>query len=259
MSNVFVIHGVDHKVGTTMITQSIAEIISRALPDKKVLLLFLNGRRSTEFIGEKTGSMENLKLRIDNMMIDGSEINSFCLIKGNLFILAGISKMEEERLYFPENAIYLLKEISKQFDLIIVDSGNDLDNGLAIGALKYTENRILILTQQETALRRYEELATTYVTLGFAFQRFIINKYYLDDPYDNKYIMSRIGVEKEAISFISQHNNYRQAEVSYKSLLEFKDENYSKDIINVSNHMLEKIGLDKIQNTRRNRKWINFI
>lgn len=259
MNNVFVIHGVDHKVGTTMLSQSIAETISSSYSSKKILLLFLNGRKSTDYIKEEAGSIENIKLRIDNMMIDGTEIESFCLKKRNLFIMAGISKIEDERFYFPENAEYLLSKIEKDFDIIIIDSGNNLDNGLAIGALKYTENRILVITQLETALKRFDEMLPIYTKLNLSFKRYLINKYYENDPYDQDYISKRIQVEDKLIFYINQNNNYRQAEASCRSLLEFKDENYTKDIFKISNWILECMGLERIQNIKRNKKWINFI
>jgi cellulose biosynthesis protein BcsQ len=259
MGKIFVIHGVDHKVGTTMLAQSIAQAVSNSFPSKRILLLFLNGRKSTEYIKEETGSIENIKIRLDNMMIDGSEVESFSLRRGNLFILAGIGKMEDERYYLPENAEYLLTEIRNNFDLIIVDSGNNLDNGLAIGSLRHSENRILVITQQESALKRYEELIPTYSMLGFEFKRFLINKFFTDDPYDQEYITKRLKIDKSKAQFIKQNNNYRLAEASNKSLLEFKDDIYSKDILDISNWMLQVAGLDKINKLKRNKKWISFI
>ena len=258
MSNVFVIHGVDHKVGTTMLTQSIAELISNAFPDLKILLLFLNGRKSTDYIKEEAGSIENIKLRIDNKMINGSEIKSHCLQKGNLFVLAGVGKIEDERYYHPENSNYLLKEITNDFDAIIVDSGNNLDSGLAIGALQFTDNRILVMTQQETSIKRYEDLSKTYELLGFSFKKFIINKYFTNDPYDVDYITKRTGAHKDDIEVIGQNNYYREAEASAKSLLEFKDENYKADIHKISNYILEEIGLDQIMSRKRQKRWKSF-
>jgi cellulose biosynthesis protein BcsQ len=259
MEKIFVIHGVDHKVGTTMLSQSIAQTISNSYPSKRILLLFLNGRKSTEYIKEETGSIENIKIRLDNLMIDGSEIESFSLRRGNLFILAGIGKMEEERLYMPENVDYLLSEIKNNFDLIIIDSGSNLDNGLAIGALRYSENRILVITQQETALKRYEELMPTYSLLGFEFKKLLINKYFIEDPYDREYITKRLKKDKNSVHFVKQNNNYRLAEATNKSLLEFKDDIYLKDILEISNWILQVAGLDKINKLKRINKWINFI
>jgi len=219
----------------------------------------LNGRKSTEYIKEEAGSIENIKIRLDNFMIDGSEIESFSLRRGNLFILAGIGKIEEERFYMPENADYLLSEIKSNFDLIIIDSGSNLDNGLAIGALRYSENRILVITQQETALKRYEELMPIYSLLGFEFKKLLINKYFTEDPYDQEYITKRLKININSVHIVKQNNNYRLAEATNKSLLEFKDDIYSNDILEISNWILQVAGLDKINKLKRTKKWISFI
>ncbi|MEL7655374.1 MAG: hypothetical protein AAGU75_05640, partial [Bacillota bacterium] len=71
--NLFSFHGVDHKVGTTMTAQSIAQVIASNNPDLKILLIAMNGRESTEYFKETPIGIDAVKFHIDNKIIRGNE------------------------------------------------------------------------------------------------------------------------------------------------------------------------------------------
>ncbi len=119
MNNIVVFHGVDHKVGTTMIAQSVAEMIAREKQIYKVLLLFLNGRKSTDYIREEFNSIGQIKMQIDNRIISGKEIAKICRCHNKLYMLAGVGKPEEERCYYPDTAEFILNSLKNEFDLIM--------------------------------------------------------------------------------------------------------------------------------------------
>lgn len=256
--NLFAFFGADYKVGTTMIAQSVAETISTNHPNLKILLIAMNGRESTEYIREETMSIDRIKIHIDNKMISGEDFLKTCTHKGNLYLMAGISNETEERYYHPDMAKYLLEEIAPEFDLIIADCGNKLDNGLAIGTLSIAEDRFLVATQQETVVRRHEKNRKLLEDLGIEISALIINKYYDQDPYEISYIASRLEMEAEQFLKIDSAGYARQAETDYKTLLNYKNGAYLLDIITVANRILIKTGLTEIQRQRKSR-WKSFI
>lgn len=241
-----------------MIAQSVAEIISDSLPNLKILLIAMNGRESTEYIRETPVSIDTMKFHIDNKMITGEDFLRTCTHKGNLYIMAGISNEMEERYYHPEMAKYLLEEVAPEFDLVFADCGNELDNGLAVGTLSVSEEVFLVVSQQESVIRRYEKNRKILGDLGIGISILIINNYYEQDPFGLPYISSRLDIEKEKLLKIETADYSRQAEIDYKTLLEFKNEGYRKDILALANNILNKSGIKEIQRQRKSR-WKSFI
>jgi len=256
--NLFSFHGVDHKVGTTMIAQSVAQIISSYYPNLKVLLISMNGRDSTEYLREIPIGIDAVKFHIDNKMISGNEFLRTCTHKGNFYMMSGVSNELEQRYYYPEMAKYLLEEIAPEFDIIIADCGNELDNGLAVGTLTVSEEIYMIITQQESMIRRYEKNKCYLDDLGFGITAFIVNKYYEQDPYGLSYLSSRMQIEKERLWKMDSAGYSRQAEIDNKTLLEYKNEIYLDDILTIANYILNKKGLNEIKQKRKSR-WKSFI
>lgn len=258
LHNLFSFHGADHKVGTTMISQSVAEIISSNHPNLQILLIAMNGRESTEYIRESPVGIDSMKFHIDNKMITGEDFLKTCTHKGNFYIMGGISNETEGRYYHPEMAKYLLEEVAPEFDLVIADCGNELDNGLVVGTLSASEEVFLVASQQESVIRRYEKNRKIFDDLGIGIYEFIINKYYEQDPFGLPYIASRLEIEKEKFLKVETAGYSRQAEIDYKTLLEYKNEEYLQDIIAVANDILNKNGFLEIQRQRKSR-WKSFI
>ncbi|HWQ78920.1 MAG TPA: hypothetical protein VN381_08885 [Anaerovoracaceae bacterium] len=256
--NLFTFHGADHKVGTTMVAQSVAEIISESNPGLKILLIAMNGRESAEFFREAPAGVDTLKFHIDNRMISGEDFLKSCTHRGNFYIMAGISNEAETRYYHPDAAKYLLEEIAPEFDLVIADSGNELDNGLAAGTLTVSGEVLFVTTQQESAVRRYERNRKLFDDLGVDISLFIINKYYQQDPYDVSYLAGRMEAGKGKFLKIDSAGYSRQAETDYRTLLEYKNEVYRQDVTAAANYILNQAGLPEIQRQRKSR-WKSFI
>lgn len=256
--NLYCFHGSDHKVGTTMISQSVAETIASNVPGMKLLLISMNGKESAEYVKEPPISIDEMKYHIDNKMISGSDFIKTCTHKGNFYMMGGVSNELEARYYYPDMAKYLLEEVSPEFDLVIADCGNELDNGLAIGALSVAEEIMMVATQQETAIRRFEKNRRVMDNLGVHISACIINKYLEQDPFGLNYLSDRIQIRKERVWKLESSAYSRQAEIDCKTLLEYKNDAFKKDVIAVSNYILNKIGFAEINRQRKNR-WKSFI
>lgn len=241
-----------------MTAQSAAEIISFYHPNLKILLTAMNGRESSEYVRELPVSIDSMKFHIDNKMVSTDDFLKTCTHKGSFYIMAGISNETEARYYHPGMAGYFLEEVAPEFDLIIADAGNELDNGLAVGALSLSEEVFLVITQQESALRRYEKNRRLLDDLGVGIGAFVINKYCEQDPYGLPYLSDRLETGKEKIFKVDSAGWSRQAEIDNKTLLEYKNETYTLDIIALANYILNKIGIAEIQRQRKSR-WKSFI
>ncbi|MDD2484557.1 MAG: hypothetical protein PHQ50_06010 [Eubacteriales bacterium] len=258
MSCMVAFHGVDSKIGTTMLCQSVAEWIAKEKKDHRVLLVSLNGREGSEYTDKAGASMESLKIFLDNRLLSRKELLESSKKSANFHLIAGVSDSRQARHFAPEAAVYFLDSVEDDFDVILVDTGNELDNGLAIGALERIKNRVLVISQQETMLRRYEIQKPLYKKLGFSFERTLVNKYQKEDPYDLSYISKRLSVSENELFQISESGEARQAEVVHKTLLSFKDSKYKEEIEQTAKAIIGNHAMTKKVEVKR-KKWISFI
>jgi len=258
MEKLFSFHGIDHKVGTTMIAQSVAELIATERKNLKILLITLNGRKNAGFLRENVETIDDYRMQIDSKIIVSKEFMGGTKQTENLHVLAGLVKENEERYYFPDSAAYLLEAIEDQFDIIIGDTGCEIDNGLALGGLLLSDNNFLVLSQTESSLRRFEEQEERFKQSKVRFEKYIVNKFEEKDPYTIQYIAKRLALEKSLFLKVHRVDYGRQAEMEYKTLIEFRDEGYKGDISQIASHILLKMGDSEIDLGKKS-KWKNFI
>jgi cellulose biosynthesis protein BcsQ len=257
MDKLFSFHGVDHKVGVTMIAQSVAELIANERKDLKILLITLNGRKNAGYVKENIETIDNYRMQIDSKIIVSKDFLGSTKRYENLHMLAGLIKESDERYYFPDSAAYLLEAVEDQFDIIISDTGSEIDNGLAVGGLLLSNSNYLILTQLESSLRRFEEQADRFLKIDISFEKHIINKFEEKDPYTLQYIEKRLNLDKSELLKVKNVDYGKQAEMEYRSLIEFRDDKYKFDIGIIANQILFKMGENEID-SRKKIKWKNF-
>lgn len=258
MNNVYVFHGADGKTGTTMITQSVAEYISSKRNKIKIMMVSMHGRPGTEYVDRVGESIEGIRLHLDNKLLNTLKLVEGCRKSDNFYMLGGVESIEKVRDYRPEMAVYLLEKLSGVFDLVFVDSGNDIDNALAVGALESTENRYCIITQQESILRRYELTQPLYKRLGIEFTSYIVNKHSDTDLYNLRYIEKRLRITPERLIRVGISGYERQAESEKRTLLYYKNDRFCKDIHSLANRILCRSQIASIDMERK-RKWRHFI
>ncbi|MBQ9931412.1 MAG: hypothetical protein IJO79_03590 [Firmicutes bacterium] len=258
MKNLIAFHGADHKVGTTMIAQSAAEVIAGAHKDIKILFVSLQGRPGTEYIREVGQTIDGLKVYLNNRVLPREELLRTCRKTENYYFLGGVEDPMEGRRYFPDAAIYLLDTVADEFDLILADTGNNPDNGLTAGALQTAGIRYSVLTQQETALRRYEQMRRIYDMMEIRFDHWVINKFIPDDPYSLPLIAKRLHIPSEKLLPVDFAGYGREAEMDCRTLLSYRNEKYLSDITDLANRILEQTGFPLIEKPRKN-KWNPFI
>ncbi len=259
MENIIVFHGIDYKVGTTMLAQSVAQIIADNYQNLSVLFATLNGRKSCEYIRKSVKTVDEYKLQIDSRIFLNKEFSKECKYKENLHVLGGLVAEQEERYYHPDSIRYLLDSVNEQFDLVIVDSGNSIDNGLAIGALESGNKNYIVLGQQETSISRYEKNCQMINSLGVNFDGFIINKYIESDLYSRKYFEKRLNVDRKLVKTVAYVDLWREAEHENKTFVEMKNQRYSDDVYKISEEILRDTGLSSESRKKRGIIWKNFM
>ena len=252
--NVVSFHGSDHKTGVTMLALSVCADMCRKHPDKSVMFIGMNGRPSCEYVKEEASSIEDIKLHLDNRTLTAEEIKMMCRNKQNFYLLSGIKDIIREREFFPETAEYLLKTIAACFDIIVCDTGNDPDNGLAIGALHGSGQSYCVVAQCESSVSEFERRRWLFKKLGIDFDALVLNKYFPKDPYDREYLSERLGKGMGGFLTVRMAGYGRQAEMDHQTLLEYRNDAYGRDIAALSERIMSKAGIT-IKNERRKRLW----
>ena len=258
MSQVVVFHGSGHRAGCTMAAQSVAELIAREKKELTVLFAALNGRTSSEFMNESAVTIDEFKIRLKSGIGVDKNVLSPDRKTGNLYIIAGIEKEEEARSFVPDMAEVLLSSLQGKFDLIIVDSGSELDSGLAFGALRANSIKYLVFEQAESSIRRYEKMNDMYGKLNIEFDKFILSKYIEDDPLTVNYMSSRLSINKSLFFCVAHDDRGRISEIEHRTLLDTGSDRYRTDMLAIANDVVLAMNLEKI-NMKRKRIWNSFI
>ncbi len=254
----YTFHGADSKTGCTMLAQCVAETLADEFPDEKILFLSLNGNPSNNYMCEDTVPIEAFKMQLDSgINVDRSLLRPSAR-RENFYFISGVADELSERYYFPETAERLLENIADSFRLIIADTGSRLDNGLAFGGLLAGRENYLVLVQEESCLKRFERIRAVYDKVGISFGKYVINKYSAADAYTMKYIYKRLEISDERIRKVERSQYGREADINYKSLLEFENDKFSRDIRALAGEIAEAAGFPPMNKKRKGHGKILF-
>ena len=229
---VFVFHGCDRKVGTTMISRCAAKGIAGSNNLRRVLFVCLNGTDDIHYFTSSASSIEEIKSRVDNNLISGEEIMNYCDRDDNLYILGGVSGITAHRDYGVDFSGKLLNEALKVFDIIVADCGNELDCSLCVGGLTAGACNILVANQNETSLLRYESVKGLYEALNISFDLCVVNRFLDSDPHDLGFVKARLGESLFPVfKTVKEEKNYgRIAEMDNRPLSFYKTPGFTGDI-----------------------------
>ncbi|MDO4482684.1 MAG: hypothetical protein Q4C14_08215 [Bacillota bacterium] len=255
-NNLFVFHGCDRKVGTTMISHCAAKILSGNLKDRKILYAALNGNDDIHYSRGNTATIDSIKIRIDNNLITSEEMENSCARDGDLYVIGGISGVFSHRNYSPDFSIQFLNRALEIFDVVVADCGNELDSGLCVGALKYGGVNFLVINQNESSLVRFEKAKNIYSAIDTGFEHFVVNRYTEMDPHDVSYIRRRIENNGEGRYFtVREEAEYSKlAEIDEQLILDYKCPGFSEDMNDIVYEMMKMTGIsDTYRETGRKR------
>lgn len=222
MNNVFAFLGSDHKVGTTQLVQCCAELLAKQLPDKNVLLIQCDGGRGSEYCNKVRESVDRIRPFLAQAIVNIDEIKEKSLYKNNLYIIGGQLQPGMNEYLTPDMSEILIEAVKDSFDLVLIDSGSEIEDGLSLGATLAADKVFMILNQKESSLGRYEWCSFLYERIDLFFDKFIVNKYNRNSAYELSYIADRLMVDKSNMITICEHSMGDYAELKAQSLISLK-------------------------------------
>ena len=180
MKKIIGIFGGDSQVGTTMISQSMAECLKNC--GRQVLLIQGSGKYGEEFMnGGSRYSLDDIKANIISGKVSYEDIDQVVTELKGIFVIPSVRNPFTSK-YYPENTYeVMLASVTDEFDYIVIDAGSDANLGLMISALNVSDSRYFITTQQSKSLHRLVQMKKN-VTQPLRMEgRLIINKY-IKDP-----------------------------------------------------------------------------
>ncbi len=242
-NNVFTFFGADSKVGTTMITQSVAEFVAKNT-DLKVLTIFLSGKCSNYYNNiDNPPTLDILKTKLFSEILSEKDVLNNCVkVKDNLYMLFGISMFLERRQYHPKHIATLLKIIKTNFDVVLVDAGSKIELGCAMGAVHETNHRYLVTTTSLNALTDYTALRQQVLNrLKIENTKFIINKYSYGEVYTGEEL-ARLYCS-DYLTTVPKLEKSLECEYDKKTLLSFEDTEYNESIENIACDIFDSLNV----------------
>lgn len=231
MGSVITIHGSDHKSGVTMLSTSVCMELHRRFPDRAVMFLALNSQPSLDYIADPAPSIDDLKEGLERNLLSPGNIMGMCRQTEHFFLLGGVKDFTQRFDYTPEFAVRLITLLRNHLDFLVIDAGNDIDYSLSFGTLLVRDGiRFLVLPQNESGIRRFEERRWLYDRMDSGFHRIILNRFFPKDPLDLPFLASRLRIPGEQFLTVRMGGYARQAESSHQSLLSFRNDAYREDL-----------------------------
>lgn len=173
--------GAQSKVGVTTTVFSVATRLGMCT-NSKIGVLGLNSiNPGTLYIKEYDGVyLDELKTLLSNNMLNTTRLMNEMYKFNHFFYLAGNRDIKKRLHYSIKEIHYLIQQVKKLYDLVLIDAGCNYDDALCIQSLLNADTRFLITTQQFSGLdswtRAYEQVLEP---TGFSKQDFlmIINRY----------------------------------------------------------------------------------
>jgi hypothetical protein len=251
MSGIYTFFGVDHKCGTSMVCQSVAECIARAVPEWNILLIHTEGDPGTGYASGSGESTERIRPGLSEGLFDPQEVMARSKWKGNLHFIAGADPLEGEGKYHPNLSDTLLRHLKGCFDLILCDSGSQIEHGLALGSLFAADGIFLVMVQAEGAVRRFERLIHLYLKLNVPTMGCLINRFREKNPYTPAYLRERLDRFPADFYTVGESALGPLAEAEGRSLFQYRDRMYGKDVRHIASLILSDAGRGPIPEKER--------
>ena len=246
-NNTVCFFGAGSGVGTEMISQSVAQVVSE-LTDKSVIFLSLDGSEGTSYLDLDSTSygIWQIKDRLINNILSTEELKNSCLKTGPLYVLPGESSISKLRHYHPGHIEKLICLSSKTFDITIINGGSSI-SGMSIGALNSSKLKYLVTTQRYKYYKNFLKLQEqVFVNLGINAGDFslILNKYIENNNfYDGIDISKNYGMQLASVIPLLDYTLGLEAENKKKTLVGY-DNIFSSSIEQLSFFLCRELGIE---------------
>lgn len=262
--NIAVFFGADSKVGTTMTAQVCAEMLAKNT-DLKIALLHLNENPGTHYFKireEENVGIDDIKIRLFNNILTADELFHTCIQQKGLFVLQGPKSLLDIRHYHPEHLENLIQLAREVFDVIIIDAGFNIRTGMAVGALRSSNIRYLVTTQQETARKEFERMESQiFKALQMETSDFLLiaNKYVnTSSIYTGKQLAD---LYKMSLAGTIPHMEFSgwQAEIDQKSLIHYENEGFNAQVEQLCKLIAAQMKIEYKNNLQPQAGWLSRI
>ncbi len=243
--NTIIFFGADSKVGTSMIAQSVAEKLSENR-NIKVLLAVFDGSPGLDYTTEPgcKQSIDTVRAKIINGIVSNSEIMDVCIKRDGLYLLPGTQSIVYRKYYHPEHIETLMGQLAEAFDVVIVDSGSNIELGMTIGALNSAYHKFLICTQQRTCHRHFKQVRSQVLSkLEVKDFCLIINKYFVNELLPDRYQLAE-AYESPHICSVPYSEFSLQAEMERRTIYKFHESGYTEAIDQITSVIGESLGIE---------------
>lgn len=257
--NIHVFYGADSKVGTTMVAQSVAEIIAEHTT-VNVGLLYMGSNPVHYFDSQGETGIDTIKIKLFNGILSREDLMKASIKTrlNNLYAITGSNGIQDLRYFHPTHAEDLLNLASECFDIVIVDAGSEIERGLSLGAIRMASSKYLVTTQQQNTKDAFRRVTDeVFHPLQIEKKEFlcVINKY-VEGAITEKQLSTVYDVP--VIGHLP-HLDMKgwQAELDHKSLLHFNHEGYVDGVKQVAEYVceLQKIPFRNEGSKSWFRKW----
>lgn len=234
--------GSEHKVGTTMLSQSLAETVAKKSTSERVLLLLFGTNRGRNFIKNDIG-MAYLSKSLPSLIegkFDIDDIYNDCWNEGNLFVYGGVDRRYRLHDFYPEMAKIIIDVAKENFKHVIIDAGATLDFGLTMPAiLNMADKYYYIINQSESSLSEMIDIKTYFKKYLLSPSGYIVNGFDEDDIYTLKYLSSRLDVDINQLTKFPKIDKSLKMEVDKTTFIKAKDKTFTKVMTQFSEDLLE--------------------
>ncbi len=251
MGRIVTFHGIDHKTGVSQTALGTAESLAENYPYLKILLIHMEGRSGREYAPQIRESLESIRPYLQDRVLDGRDLGEKVQYKGNLYIIGGDENPGSAEGYLPDMAEYMLDAFAAEFDVVLCDSGSEIEHAMALGALFSADRLYFVLSQSEICFRRAEWLLPLYGKLDLAEGRFILNRCDKNSPFSISYAAKRLETEQDHIAGIRMSKRGVDAEIENRSLYSYRENTYRRDIDAVAEDIVRTFELTRDGKERR--------
>ena len=139
------------------------------------------------------------------------------------------------------------------FDVVVCDSGSEIEHAMALGALFSSDRIYHVLTQSELYFRRAEMLLPLYAKLGLSEGRFVLCKCDKNSPFSPSYSAKRLQIDPGELFSVRVSRKGSDAEIEGKSLYSYREGPYRRDIDAIAEDIVRTFELVK---GGKERKWL---
>jgi transcriptional regulator of NAD metabolism len=255
IDNLITFVGIYPGVGTTQISQSVAEMIADH-NKQDVLMLYIDEADSTDFneIEKDKGLISNLtKSKAETNVLGKSDIKSDVTKVNNLNVV----RISEEVLFqeYSFNDEYLvaknlIKSITEQFDLTIIDGTNlkNIYNPYVLSSITQSKINFIVDSQMPNHKKQLDKVQD--VLEDFSVDEFLLitNK----KKFKDSSLKSEKCISEDERTIDYYINNEFETEISKKTLYSLEVDNYKKDVKKIVSNISTILDVNfKVPETKR--------